>query len=190
MNSNNWLNRVDRYGFIAQAFHWLIVVMLIVQYQLGSIAHDLPRGFDKLVLMSRHKSLGITILGLALLRLAWRFISKPPPAPADLHPLLRRLGRVTHVVLYGLLFALPITGWLASSAANSPVSWWGLVTLPDMVAPGKELFERIAEVHELLTELLIVVVSVHVIAALIHHFFFKDHVLRRMLPGWPGMPRK
>ncbi|NNC54802.1 MAG: cytochrome b [Pseudomonadales bacterium] len=182
-------NRNDRYGLVAQGLHWLILVLIVVQYQMGSIAEDLPLGFDKLVLMSRHKSLGVTILGLAVLRLAWRFISKPPPPPPELNRVLRALGRFTHWALYGLLFALPLSGWLASSFANSPVSWWGWVTLPDMVAPSETRFEFVAEIHEALTRILIIIVGLHAMAALVHHFVFKDTVLRRMLPGWPGMPK-
>ncbi|NNF51329.1 MAG: cytochrome b [Gammaproteobacteria bacterium] len=180
-------NTAERYGIVSQAFHWLIVVLIIVQYQMGRIAEDLPLGFDKLVLMSRHKSLGMTILGLALLRLLWRLANKSPGSPPGLHRALQGLGRTTHVALYGLLLALPITGWLASSYANSPVSWWGWFTVPDLVMPDKENFERLSELHQLLTRFLIVVVTLHAAAALVHHFYFKDDVLRRMLPGWPGL---
>ncbi len=182
-------NSADRYGLVAQTFHWLIVVLILVQYQMGRIAEDLPQGFDKLVLMSRHKSLGITILALALLRLLWRLHNKPPPPPPGLHLLLRMFGRLTHVMLYALLFALPVTGWLTSSAANSAVSWWGWVVLPDLVGPSEANFERFGEWHLALTRVLVIVVSVHAAAAIVHHFFFKDNVLRRMLPGWPGMPK-
>ena len=179
----------DRYGIVSQAFHWLIVILIVVQYLVGSIAEDLPQGFEKLVLVSRHKSLGITILALVLLRLLWRLANKPPPPPRGLHPLLSGLGRMTHVVLYALILALPVTGWLASSYANSPVSWWGWLTLPDMVAPGEENFERLSGLHELLTKILVIFVILHAAAALAHHFLFKDDVLRRMLPGWPGLPK-
>lgn len=182
-------NTVYRYGFIAQAFHWLIVLLIIVQYQMGRIADDLPPGIDKLVLMSRHKSLGITILALVVLRLFWKLINESPTPPRNLHPFLRGAGRATHWLLYGLLLALPITGWLASSMANSPVSWWGWLTLPDLLAPSKAGFEKLSEIHALLTRVLIIVVGLHSLAALVHHFFLKDDVLRRMLPGWPGLPK-
>lgn len=180
-------NESDRYGLVAQFFHWLIVILIIIQYQMGRLADHLPQGFEKFVLMSRHKSLGITILALAVLRLAWKLVSKPPSKPANVHPALRKLGSLTHLALYGLLFALPLTGWLASSFANSSVSWWGWVTLPDLVAPNKANFELVGEVHENLTRILLVIVGIHALAALVHHFIFKDNVLRRMLPGWPGM---
>lgn len=179
----------DRYGVAAQFFHWLIVLLILVQFTLGRVAENLPAGFEKFVLMSRHKSLGITILALAMLRLAWRFLSRPPPPPQGLNPFLRWSGRVTHFMLYLLLFALPISGWLASSAANSPVSWWGWLTLPDLIGAGDSSFERLSGWHALMTRLLLVFAGLHVAAALLHHFYFKDNVLRRMLPGWPGMDK-
>lgn len=185
-----WKNSSDRFGIVAQGFHWLIVLLIIVQYQMGSLAEDLPQGLDKLIMMSRHKSLGISILLLAVLRIAWRLANPPPAPPGQLKPAIRMAGAATHFALYGLLLALPLSGWLASSAANSPVSWWGLVTLPDFIAPGEARFALIGELHEVLTRVLLVIAVMHALAALVHHFIFKDAVLRRMLPGWPGLPRK
>ncbi len=185
MLKNKLRNTPHRYGLVAQGFHWLIVLLIVIQYQMGKLAEDLPLGMDKLIMMSRHKSLGITILALAVARLVWRIVDRPPAPPRDLHAGLRKFAAVTHFTLYGLLFALPLTGWLTSSFANSAVSWWGWLTLPDLVAPNKARFELLGEVHGLLTRMLIVVVAVHATAALIHHFVLKDTVLRRMLPGWP-----
>lgn len=187
MQNIQWKNSDSRYGVIAQAFHWLIVVLIIIQYQMGKIAEELPQGLDKLILMSRHKSLGITILVLVIARLTWRLMNKPPALPDTVHPVIRVSGKLTHLVLYGLLLALPVTGWLASSAANSPVSWWGWLTLPDLIAPSETRFELIGELHGTLTRILLVIAVIHASAAMLHHFVFKDQVLRRMLPGWPGM---
>lgn len=187
MANLQWRNSGQRYGLVAQGFHWLIVILVVVQYQLGRLAEDLPLGMEKLILMSRHKSLGVTILLLVLARLAWRLANPQPQAPVGLHPALRILSKFAHVLLYLLLLALPLTGWLASSAANSPVSWWGWMTLPDLVAPDKARFELLGTAHQFLTRMLIVIVAIHAVAALIHHFVFRDDVLRRMLPGWPGI---
>jgi cytochrome b561 len=167
---------------MAQFLHWAIVVLLAIQVPLGMIANELPAGLDRLVLMSRHKSLGITILALALIRLAWRWFDRPPPPP----PMPRWqaiAARVNHWALYALLFALPITGWLTSSAANRPVSWFGLVQLPDFVAPDAGLKEAFEEAHEVLVVLLLTLVVLHVAAALKHQFFDRDGLLFRMLPG-------
>lgn len=177
-------NSSVRYGSVAQFLHWTVVALLAVQVTLGLVAHELPAGFERLVMMSRHKSLGITILGIALLRLLWRFVDPPPPPP-PMPGWQVVAARLSHWGLYLLLFALPVTGWLMSSAANRPVSWWGLVQLPDFVAPDKVLKETFEEVHETLVKVLYVLVAVHVVAALKHQFIDRDGLIRRMLPGRP-----
>jgi cytochrome b561 len=171
-----------RYGAVAQFLHWLIVVMLVVQVTLGKIADDLPVGLERLIMMSRHKSFGITILALATLRLAWRLFHRPPPEP-PMPAWQRRAASLVHWGLYALLFALPLTGWLMSSAANRPVSWWGLVQLPDFVAPDKGVEDFFHEAHHLCIYALFTLVSIHVLAALKHQFVDRDGLIGRMLPG-------
>lgn len=167
---------------MAQFLHWVIVALLAVQIPLGKIAHELPVGLERLVMMSRHKSVGITILALALLRLAWRWIDRPPPPPPM--PRWQEIAaRLNHWALYALLIALPLTGWLTSSAANRPVSWFGIVQLPDFVAPDEGLEEVFEEAHEWLVNVLLVLVLVHVAAAFKHQFLDRDGLLLRMLPG-------
>jgi cytochrome b561 len=174
-------NTPERYGSVAQALHWLIVLLLLGQVAAGMIAEEMPDGFDKLVLLARHKSVGITILGLALLRVAWRFLDRPPPPP----PMPRRqylAARASHWGLYALLFAMPVTGWMMSSASNYPVSWFGLTQLPDLVAPDRDLKHLLGEVHETLAYALIALALLHVAAALKHQFVNRDGLLWRMLP--------
>jgi cytochrome b561 len=174
-----------RYGPVAQFLHWIVVLLLVAQVTIGTIADELPVGLERLVMMSRHKSLGITILGIALLRLAWRWFEAPPaPPPMPRWQLLA--ARFNHWALYALLFALPLSGWLTSSAANRPVSWWGLIQLPDFVAPDAALKEVFEEMHELLVNVLYALVVLHVVAALKHQFFDRDGLLLRMLPGKRG----
>jgi cytochrome b561 len=175
-------NSSVRYGSVAQFLHWGIVVLLIVQVTLGKVADSLPVGLERLVVMARHKSFGITILGLALLRIAWRWIDRPPPLP----PMPRWqaiAARMNHWALYALLFALPLSGWLMSSAANRPVSWFGLAQLPDFIAPDPGLKEVFEEVHETLVNILFVLAGLHVAAALKHQLIDRDGLLWRMLPG-------
>jgi cytochrome b561 len=180
-------NTLQRYGSLAQFFHWATVVLIVVQLVTINVAEDLPRGLEKLELVARHKSFGITILVLAALRLAWRFSNPIPPAPTDVAPWQRRAADVSHWLLYALIFALPLSGWTMSSAANYPVSWFGLVQLPDLVGASEQLHETLEEVHETLATALLVVAGIHVLAALQHHFLRKDDVLRRMLP-WGRRP--
>jgi cytochrome b561 len=175
-------NTVVRYSPMAQFLHWAVVVLLAVQIPLGKIAHELPVGLERLAMMSRHKSVGITILALALVRLAWRWFDRPPPPP-PMPGWQATAARLNHWALYALLFALPITGWLMSSAANRPVSWFGLVQLPDFIAPDEGLEEILEEAHEWLVNVLLALVILHVAAALKHQFLDRDGLLLRMLPG-------
>lgn len=174
-------NTIDRYGSVAQTLHWVVVVLLIVQFVLATIADDLPNGFEKLVTLARHKSVGMTILALAALRLAWRFFDHPPPL-ASMPRWQAVSARISHMALYALLFAMPLTGWMMSSASNMPVSWFGLAQLPDLVAPDPALKEALNEIHEALSKILIAFASLHVAAALKHQFLDRDGLMFRMLP--------
>ena len=175
-------NTTFRWGWVSQALHWLIVALVITQVTLASLADDLPPGMRKLTLLARHKSFGITILALAILRLAWRRMNPTPELPPALKPYERRLARFTHAMLYLLLFAMPLSGWTMSSARGFPVSWFGLVQLPDLVPKNKALYETLLTTHHTLAWVLGGVVTLHVVAALKHHFVLRDDVLRRMLP--------
>jgi len=175
-------NTPTRWGAVAQFLHWLIVILVIVQVVLASIADDLPLGMKKLAMLARHKSVGITILGLAMIRLLWRWANPTPPLPDTLRPYERALARFTHAVLYFLLFAMPLSGWMMSSARGFPVSWFGFFQLPDLVPKSKPLYEALLTTHQTLALVLAAVVTLHAAAALKHHFMMKDDVLRRMLP--------
>ena len=175
-------NTTRRWGAVAQLLHWLIVIFVITQFTLFALFDDLPAGARKLTLLARHKSVGITILMLALLRLAWRSANPTPELPDTLKPYERRLARFTHGLLYGLLFAVPLAGWTASSARGFPVSWFGLFTLPDLVPKNKGLYDTLLDTHAFLAWTLGAVAIIHLLAALKHHFVLKDDVLRRMLP--------
>ena len=175
-------NTTARWGHVSQFLHWLIVVLLIAQVTLASIADDLPLGMKKLAMLARHKSVGITILGLAVLRLLWRWMNPTPALPNTLKPYERVLASLTHAGLYIILFAMPLSGWIMSSARGFPVSWFGFIQLPDPVAKNKAIYDAMLETHETLAWVLYAIVTVHVLAALKHHFMLKDHVLKRMLP--------
>jgi cytochrome b561 len=149
---------------------------------LAFMADDLPNGLRKLTLLARHKSVGITILALVLLRLLWRALNQNPELPGNLKPYERVLAHFSHITLYVLLFAMPLSGWMMSSARGFPVSWFGFIQLPDLVPKSKPLYDFFIATHETLAWLLAIVVTLHVAAALKHHFIHKDDVLRRMLP--------
>ncbi len=171
-------NTSERWGGLSKGLHWLVVLLVLAQFALARIAGNLPLGLEKLATLARHKSIGITILGLAVLRLLWRYLSPGPALPA----MQRRVAAGTHVALYAVLFAIPLSGWLMSSARNYPVSWFGLLQLPDLVAPGEAAFRFWRASHEWLTGALLALAALHALAALKHHFVDRDDVLRRMLP--------
>jgi len=175
-------NTTRRWGAIAQLLHWLVVLGIVSQFTLATLFDDLPSGAKKLTLLSRHKSIGISILILALLRLAWRWGNPTPPLPDTLRPYERSLAKLTHVLLYVLLFAVPLTGWMMSSARGFPVSWFGFWQLPDLVPKDKALYDMLVTTHGVLAWTLGIVATLHLAAALKHHFMLKDDVLRRMLP--------
>ncbi len=175
-------NTTHHWGWVSQLLHWVIVVLIIVQVTLAEIADQLPIGVKKLAMLARHKSVGITILALALLRLAWRLANPTPLLPQTLKPYERALARFTHFMLYTLLFAMPVSGWMMSSARGFPVSWFGFFQLPDLVPKNRALYDALVTTHGTLAVVLAAVVTLHVAGALKHHFMLRDDVLRRMLP--------
>lgn len=176
-------NTSVRWGAVSQLLHWLIVALIAVQVTLGLIGLELPLGMEKLATLARHKSLGITILALATIRLLWRWMNPAPALPGNLAPIERFLARFTHAGLYVLLFALPLTGWIMSSARGFAVSWFNLAQLPNLVSKSDTLYHAMIEVHAALAIALGLILALHVAGALKHHFVLKDDTLRRMLPG-------
>ncbi len=178
----NVTGRPARYRGIAQLLHWTVAALIVVQYVLINLAEDNPSKMQQLALITRHKSFGMTVLMLAAVRLAWRLFNPPPELPSGMRPYERLIARLTHVAFYVLLFATPLAGWLMSSARGFTVSWFGLFSWPNLIAQDKGNFEMLKEVHEALAATLFFLAILHVAAALKHHFWDKDDVLRRMLP--------
>jgi cytochrome b561 len=171
-----------RYSAVAQTFHWVIAALIVTQFTLAWIADDLPLGVHKLALLARHKSVGMTVLMLAILRLLWRFYNPPPSLPTAMSRIERVLARATHVAFYVLLFAMPLTGWMMSSAKNYSVSWFGLFTWPNLIGKNDAAFEFLKSTHDILSYTLFTIAVLHILAALKHHFWNKDDVFLRMLP--------
>ena len=176
-------NTRARWGALSQLLHWLVAALIAVQVALGLVGVALPLSMAKLATLARHKSLGMTILALALLRLGWRALNPTPALPDNLKPYEQRLARLTHASLYGLIIALPLTGWLMSSARGFPVSWFNLVQLPNLVGRNVPLYHTLVSLHVALAITLGLVLALHIGAAIKHHFVLRDDTLRRMLPG-------
>ena len=175
----------ESYGIIAQAFHWLVAALVLAQLGLGVYAAGLPVGLARLQWLSRHKSLGLAILAVVLLRLAWRAAHRPPPLPGSMPEWQRRAAPVTHWLLYLLLVLAPLAGWLYASAAGLSINWFGLFQVPDLVAKNRELADLFKSLHIGLVALLALLIAGHVGAALRHAFWLRDGVAHRMLPWKP-----
>lgn len=182
-------NPDEGYGIIAQAFHWLVAALVFAQLGLGVYAAGLPVGLARLQWLSRHKSLGLAILAVVLLRMAWRIINRPPPLPDSVPGWQRRVAVVTHWLLYLLLVLAPLAGWLHASAAGLSVNWFGLILVPDLVSKDRELAELFKALHIGLVALLALLIAGHIGAALRHAFWLRDGVAHRMLP-WKPRQRK
>jgi cytochrome b561 len=171
-----------QYSAVAKILHWVIAALIVTQFVLGWTAGDLPLGLHKLALLARHKSFGMTILMLAMIRLVWRFMNPPPGLPDGMTPVERLLAKATHIAFYVLLFAMPLTGWMMSSAKNYSVSWFGLFTWPNLISQSDDAFVFLRGTHQILSWTLFGIAMLHIVAALKHHFWNKDNVLLRMLP--------
>lgn len=182
----------DNWGSAAKFLHWTTVVLILVQGTIGLVMVELPKRPSAIAVFTFHKSLGLTILAFALLRLAWRAFDPRPAEPPSM-PRWQRIGaRAGHVALYALIFLVPLSGWWYDSvAALRPLYWFGLVPIPPLGGPDPAqpgLKEIAAEWHESLFWTLMAVAAGHAAMALLHHFRDRDDVLRRMLPTRRAKP--
>jgi cytochrome b561 len=169
---------------VAQLLHWLIVLLVLSQFVVGFYAKPLPLGIERLKMLTFHKSVGITVFALVILRLLWRWYTPAPKLPTGMKPLERFGAHASHVLLYALLLVLPLLGWLTSNASNLTVRWFFTFNLPNLVGPDHGLAELTKHLHDLGAWLLLALVCLHIAAAFWHELVRKDGVLRRMLPLW------
>ena len=173
---------VKNYTATAKALHWLMAILLFGLLALGFYMHDLPLSPDKLQLYSWHKWAGVSAFLLVLVRLAWRITHRPPALPAGMAKPLQLAAHAGHLVLYVLMIAIPLSGWLMSSAKGFQTVWFGILPIPDLLGKNKELGDLLQSVHMSLNLLFVAVIVGHIGAALKHHFIDKDDILTRMLP--------
>lgn len=173
---------VLRYSRVAMWLHWLIAALLVVNLLLGFFYDEFGKPATPW-LMWFHKSIGITILALTLVRLGWRLTHRPPPFDAVMKRWEAGLARLIHGLFYVALLVVPLTGWAASSAAGREPSWFGLFNVGLLpVASGDDSYEFFEDAHELLAKLTIGLVFLHVAGALKHHFEGHRHLIGRMAP--------
>lgn len=177
--------RNDRaqWGVVSQLLHWLIAIMVFAQIALALIFKQLRPGPELFALIGAHKSLGLAILVVVVIRLIWRWFNPVPDLPSTLRPYERFLARFTHGALYFLLIAMPLTGWFGSAASGFTIRWFNLFEVPNPIAKDVSLGHALYLTHSILAVALGVILVLHIAAAIRHHFVLKDNTLRRMLPG-------
>jgi len=175
--------KVVRWGITGRLLHWAMAMLIIGLVAVGLVMthghFDLGTTF---ALYQAHKSYGLIVLPLLLWRLLWRWRTTAPPAPPGMPPIERRLARVAHGLFYGLMAALPVSGWIMASASplRLPTRPFNLFSMPDLVRPDPVLFERLRLLHEVVAYGLVALLVLHVAAALKHHLLDKDDVLRQI----------
>ena len=171
------------YGRIAKIFHWLTAVLIFITLPLGLYMVWIAPGQLKFDLYQLHKSIGMTILLLVILRLGWRLSQPRPESPATLKKWEKYLSQTVHIFLYGLLFLMPLTGWLMTSASQFPNKYFGLFDIPDLVGRDDSLFKRMQNAHEILGFIILGLIALHVGGAFKHYFIDRDQTFQRMLPA-------
>lgn len=187
MTSSSAATPQARYSTTAIALHWLLGLALIGMLGLGVYMTDLPFSPSRLKLYNWHKWAGVSLLALSLVRLLWRLTHRPPALPAAMEQAMpgwqKRVHHGTHLALYGLFFAVPLSGWAYSSAAGFPIVFLGLVPLPDFMPVSEPLADILQLVHATLAFTLAGLALVHIAAAIKHQWIDDDGLLQRMLPG-------
>jgi cytochrome b561 len=180
-------NTGQHYGAAAIALHWLMAALITTLVALGIYMVRLPDvGFDtkKIVLTLIHKEIGMVVIALVAARLVWRELN-PLPRLADTLPEWQKVTAIfVHFCFYALMIALPVSGWVMSSAAGISVSFLGLFTLPDYVPHDDLLFGWLRQIHDWLGYAMAIFICLHAGAALRHHFVLRDETLRKMLWSW------
>ena len=176
-------NSEHRWGPVSMLLHWGIVALIGWMAWLGLTMVDMPPTPAKINAYALHKSLGLTLLALVAVRVAWRlFAGAPKPVPGT-PTWQERIASVTHIALYVLLFAIPLSGWVFNSASGYPLQWFKQFNLPAITGRSEDLAATAIQVHEYGFWLLILLVLAHAGAAFYHHIFQGDDTLRRMLPS-------
>lgn len=187
-------NTHEAWGSVHKLLHWGIALAVVALAAVGWVMLAMERSPAKITVYALHKSVGLTVLALVLLRLAWRWSQPRPGLPPTMLPWERTLAGLVHFGLYALLVAMPLSGWLYNSASNFPLKWFGLFRVPPLSGRDPRLAELAETAHLVLFWALAVLFMLHVAGALKHHFVDRDDVLVRMLPfrrrarGAAGIP--
>ena len=179
-------NTAASWGLVARWLHWLMALGLLLAAGIAWWSEDLESTRARYEWMVRHKSIGLLLLALLLIRLGWRLGNPVPALPPAMPGWERWLARIGHGLIYLLLFWMPLTGWLAHSASGLPLRWFGWFRVPGLVEKSESLKHSAEQWHEIGVWVLAAVLLLHVAAALKHHWINRDDVLRRMWSGRVG----
>jgi cytochrome b561 len=171
-----------QYGTTAKVFHWLVVALLLVQYLIGWLMPDIHGGMKPGAAMTFHVSFGIVILALIILRFAWR-LAHPVAPESSLPPWQRLTSEAVHWALYALVLATTITGWLFASFRGWSLSFFYFEPLPMLASENASAVKAIDGWHQAMEWTLLVLIGIHVAAAMAHIFIYRDRIMQRMLPG-------
>ena len=174
---------VPRYDSVSMLLHWLLAALIVVAVGSGVYMVNLSFSPLRLRLINWHKWIGIAVLGLSAARLSWRLVAQRPPPPPRMPDWQLAVYRGTHLVLFGLFFAVPLLGWLYTSSVGFPVVWLGRIPLPDLIAINKPFGDEVLKpLHSAAAYALAALVTLHVAAVLKHQFISNDHLMSRMWP--------
>ena len=176
-------NTANTYGVVAKIFHWLLFLMLTFSIVAGNFLASMPKGAEKLQAAGMHKSFGVALITLIMLRLVWRLINETPRLPDETTAAEAFVAKAMHWGLYVLMFAQPLAGIMMTQSAGYPVSFFGLFELPVLLDKNPELAKTFLSIHGTVWILLVIAVIGHAAAALHHHFIKKDNVLKQMTTG-------
>ena len=178
-------NSADRYGLVSRFIHWVMALLILGMIGVGAYMTELAKEDPlRAQLYSMHKALGVTLLGLAMIRILWVLVSRPPLMPAALQRREVVLAKSTVGLLYLLMLATPVAGYLMSNTGGKPVSYFGLFDLPALMGKSHDLHELLEDVHGFLGYTVLALVGLHFVGAMKHRFIDKDpdaDVLKRML---------
>lgn len=174
-------NNDRQWGAVSKFFHWVIALAIIGNGIFGLMMDLAGSPMRKLNWLALHKSIGLTVLALVLLRIVWRaFDRRPPDEPMPRWQALA--AHAMHAVLYVVILAIPLSGWWFNSVTGKPLQWFKQFNLPALAEKNDALRDFAHGVHEYLFWFLVLLLLAHVGGALKHHVFDNDNVLRRMLP--------
>lgn len=167
------------YGLVARLLHWLVVALVAAQFVLGWTMPEVHRDTQPIGLIGLHLAFGAALIAAMAVRILWRLTHRPPPG--DLPPLLSTVSRATHFLLYAALIAVPVLGWANASSRGWSVKLFGALPLPALTSSGSTVGHAMGDIHSVFAWILLVLIGMHVGAALLHRFVLKDNVLQRMM---------